>query len=67
MDLPLLSLITFSPLFLGVLLLFLPAEPVQIPQRAAFVFSLIPFAFSLAMLNQFDPTIGELQLTETVT
>ena len=64
--LPILSLITFSPLVLGVILLFFPAEPVKIPQRVAFLFSLLPFCFSLVMLNQFDPSVGELQLTETV-
>jgi len=66
MDLPLLSLITFSPLVLGLLLLFLPSEPVTIPRRAAFGFSLIPFVLSLLMLGRFDPQIGELQMTETV-
>ena len=40
---PILSLILWSPLVLGLLLLFLPAEPVTIPRRAAFVFSLVPF------------------------
>ncbi len=67
MDLPILSLITFSPLVLGLVLLFLPSEPVKIPQWAAFVFSLVPFGFALVMVNQFDPAIGELQMTETAT
>ena len=66
MDLPILSWITFSPLVLGVLLLFLPAEPVKIPQRAAFAFSLVPFFLSLVMLYHFDPAVGQLQMTETV-
>ncbi|MBM4265961.1 MAG: NADH-quinone oxidoreductase subunit M [Deltaproteobacteria bacterium] len=66
MELPILSLILFSPLVLGLILLFVPSEPVQIPQRTAFVFSLVPFFFSLWMLARFDPSIGELQLTETV-
>ena len=66
MDLPILSWITFSPLALGILLLFLPSEPVKIPQRAAFAFSLVPFFLALIMLYHFDPSLGHLQMTETV-
>jgi len=49
-----LSLILWSPLLLGLVLLFLPAEPVTLPRRAAFVFSLFPFVCSLVMLARFD-------------
>ena len=65
MEFPLLTFLLFSPLALGLLLLFLPSEPVTIPQRAAFVFSLRPFALSLWMLAIFDPAVGELQLVES--
>jgi NADH-quinone oxidoreductase subunit M len=63
---PLLSLILWSPLILGLLLLFLPSEPVGVPRRTAFAFSLVPFLFSLLMLAEFDPSVGTLQLIESV-
>ncbi len=65
-ELPLLTLIVFSPLAAAIVLLLLPAEPVRIPRVAAFVLSLVPFGFSLAMLAAFDPTLGTLQLQERV-
>src|SRR4030095_3003611 len=65
-DLPLLSLIMFSPLVGAVIVQLLPEEPVRIPRVAAFVVSLIPFAFSLIMLARFDPTVGSLQMQERV-
>src|SRR5262245_41058232 len=64
--LPLLTLIMFSPLVGAVIVLLLPAEPVRVPRVAAFVLSLVPFALSLLMLAQFDPTVGTLQLRERV-
>jgi NADH-quinone oxidoreductase subunit M len=63
---PILSIILWSPLLLGLLLLFLPAEPVGVPRRTAFVCSLVPFLFSLVMLGQFDRRLGTLQLIESV-
>jgi NADH-quinone oxidoreductase subunit M len=60
-----LSLILWSPLLLGLVLLFLPAEPVTLPRRAAFVFSLFPFVCSLVMLARFDASLGTLQLIES--
>jgi len=66
MDLPLLSLITWSPLAAAILISLLPQKPVTIPQRAAFGLALIPFVFSLLLLWQFDGSVGTLQLTETV-
>src|SRR4030095_6423840 len=65
-DLPLLSLIMFSPLVGAVIVQLLPEEPVRIPRVAAFVVSLIPFAFSLIMLARCDPTVGTLQMQERV-
>ena len=44
----------------------LPAQPLAIPRRAAFIFSLIPFVLSLLMLAAFEPGVGTLQLTEKV-
>jgi NADH-quinone oxidoreductase subunit M len=61
---PLLSLITFTPLLSGVFVALLPAQPFSIARRAAFVFSLIPFALALCMVWQFDPLVGTFQLTE---
>jgi NADH-quinone oxidoreductase subunit M len=65
-DAPILSLILWSPLVFGLLLLLLPSEPVGVPRRTAFAFSLVPFLLSLVMLGQFDPSIGTLQLVESV-
>jgi len=63
-QLPILSLILFSPLVGALMVGLLPAQPLEIPRRAAFIFSLIPFLLSLIMLGMFDPSVGELQLTE---
>ncbi|MGD9764707.1 MAG: NuoM family protein [Candidatus Binatia bacterium] len=63
---PILSLIIFSPIVCALMIGLLPAQPLQIPRRAAFVFSLIPLALSLVMLDMFQPGIGEFQLTEKV-
>jgi len=65
-DAPILSLILWSPLAFGVLLLFMPSEPVGVPRRTAVAFSLVPFLLSLAMLGQFDSSVGTLQLRESV-
>jgi NADH-quinone oxidoreductase subunit M len=65
-DLPILSLILWSPLAFAVLLLLVPSEPVGVPRRAAFAFSLVPFLLSLVMLAQFEPRVGTLQLIESV-
>jgi NADH-quinone oxidoreductase subunit M len=61
-----LSFILWSPLLLGLVLLFVPAEPITLPRRTAFVCSLFPFVASLVMLARFDPTVGDLQLVESV-
>ena len=63
-QLPILSLILFSPLAGALMVALLPGQPLQIPRRAAFIFSLIPFLLSLIMLGMFDPSVGALQLTE---
>ncbi|MDX2169476.1 MAG: NADH-quinone oxidoreductase subunit M, partial [Deltaproteobacteria bacterium] len=65
-NLPILSLIVFAPLIGALMIALLPGQPLQIPRRAAFTFSLIPLALSLVMLGMFDPSVGELQLTEKV-
>ena len=64
MNLPVLSLIVFSPFVGALMVALLPAQPLAIPRRAAFIFSWIPFLLSLIMLAAFDPTVGRLQLTE---
>ncbi len=66
MDLPVLSLIVFSPLVLALVLLLLPGDPVAVPRRVAFVFSLVPLFFSLVMVYRFEAGVGELQLVETL-
>jgi NADH-quinone oxidoreductase subunit M len=66
-ELPLLSLIVFSPIVAAGVVQLLPAEPVRVPRVAAFVLSLIPFGLSLLMLARFDPTVGTMQLEERVT
>jgi NADH-quinone oxidoreductase subunit M len=63
---PILSLILWSPLAFGALLLLMPSEPVGVVRRTAFVFSLVPFLLSLVMLAQFERGIGTLQLVESV-
>jgi NADH-quinone oxidoreductase subunit M len=64
MGIPILSLIVFAPLVGALMVALLPAQPLDIPRRAAFLFSLIPFVLSLVMLAAFDPAVGTLQLTE---
>ncbi len=66
MPFPILTLIVFSPLVGALMVALLPAQPLAIPRRAAFTFSLIPFALSLLMLAAFNPAVGTLQLTEKV-
>ncbi|HKA29160.1 MAG TPA: NADH-quinone oxidoreductase subunit M, partial [Candidatus Binatia bacterium] len=66
-ELPLLSLIVFSPIVAAGVVQLLPAEPVRVPRVATFVLSLIPFGLSLLMLARFDPTVGTMQLEERVT
>jgi NADH-quinone oxidoreductase subunit M len=61
---PILSLVTFTPLIAALFVALVPSQPARIARRAAFVFSLIPFALSLVMLWQFDPAVGTFQLTE---
>src|SRR5262249_5372503 len=65
-QLPLLTLIVFSPLVGALAVQLLPGEPLRVPRVAAFVASLVPFALSLAMLAAFDPKVGTLQLQERV-
>jgi NADH-quinone oxidoreductase subunit M len=66
MEIPILSLIVFSPLVGALMVGLLPAEPLAIPRRAAFAFSLIPLLLSLLMLAAFRPGVGTLQMTEKV-
>ncbi|MGH7785523.1 MAG: complex I subunit 4 family protein, partial [Candidatus Binatia bacterium] len=64
MSIPILSLIVFSPLVGALMIGLLPAQPLAIPRRAALSFAIIPFLLSLLMLAAFDPSVGQLQLTE---
>ncbi|MCI0521857.1 MAG: NADH-quinone oxidoreductase subunit M [Chloroflexi bacterium] len=50
----LLSIILFSPLLAGLILVLLPREQVNLTRWAAFLFSFVPFAFTLALWIGFD-------------
>ena len=63
---PILSLIIFTPILGALVIGLLPGEPLQVPRRAAFALSLIPFVLSLIMLAMFQPGVGDLQLAEKV-
>lgn len=60
---PLLSLIIFMPLAGAVVLMLTPSEQETALRRAAFVFSLVPFALSLVLLARFNTTAA-FQFTE---
>jgi NADH-quinone oxidoreductase subunit M len=62
--LPLLTLVFTTPILAGILLLLLPSEPIEVPRRTAFAFSLVPLAVSIMILQAFDPALGTLQLVE---
>ncbi|TMA58008.1 MAG: NADH-quinone oxidoreductase subunit M [Deltaproteobacteria bacterium] len=61
---PLLTLLVFAPVVGAILLSLLPREPLAGVRRAALVFSLVPFALSLAMLAGFRAGEAEFQLVE---
>ncbi|GIW43455.1 MAG: NADH:ubiquinone oxidoreductase subunit M [Candidatus Binatia bacterium] len=61
---PLLSAIVFTPLLGALVLLFVAREQTQALRRAALVFSLVPFAFSLWLVAEFDGVHGGLQWVE---
>jgi len=63
---PILSFLIFAPIAGALLIGLLPAQPLQIPRRAALAFSLIPLLLALVMLGQFEPGVGDLQLAEKV-
>jgi NADH-quinone oxidoreductase subunit M len=62
----LLSFVTWSPLIGAVILALLPREPVRGLQRAALVFSLIPFVASLFVLARFETGVADFQMVERV-
>ncbi|HSV07818.1 MAG TPA: NADH-quinone oxidoreductase subunit M [Candidatus Binatus sp.] len=64
MQLPLLTLIVFSPLAGAIILAMLPREPTVGLRRAAFVFSLVPLAFAGWMLERFQPGEADFQFVE---
>ena len=63
MDHSLLTALIFTPTLGAIFLGLLPSEE-RIVQRAALVFSLVPFAISLAVLALFDGTRGDFQMIE---
>ncbi len=62
----LLSLIIFSPLLGGLVLLIMPAENKGGIRRAALVFSLLPFLFSLLLWAGFNASDGGFQFLENL-
>src|SRR5215471_17594936 len=64
---PILSLIVWSPLVSALVVLLLPGRPDRVPRTTAFVLSIVPFLLSLRMVSLFDPTNGDIQLTEKLT
>jgi NADH-quinone oxidoreductase subunit M len=66
MDIPnnLLTLILFTPTFLGILILLLPGDDVNLTRWVAFLGSLIPFALSLVLWFNFNPALPGFQFQE---
>jgi NADH-quinone oxidoreductase subunit M len=64
MMLPLLSLIVFSPVAGALMLALTPGENVAAARRGAFIYSLIPFLFSLLLFAAFDPGNPNFQFVE---
>jgi NADH-quinone oxidoreductase subunit M len=62
---PILSLVTFSPLAGAIVIAFLPRERAGLIRWAALVTSLVAFAASLALLAAFRPGTQGFQLVET--
>ena len=62
-----LSLVVWSPLVAAFIVVLLPSKPGKFVRATAFALSLVPFVLSLWMLSLFDPSRGDLQLTEKVT
>jgi len=60
---PLLSALVFTPTLGAIFLGFLPNEERTV-QRAALVFSLVPFVLSLIVLGLFEPARGDFQMVE---
>jgi NADH-quinone oxidoreductase subunit M len=66
MDIPnnLLTLILFTPTILGILILLLPSDEVNLTRWVAFLGSLIPFALSLVLWFNFNPDLPGFQFQE---
>ena len=66
MDIPnnLLTLILFIPTFLGILILLLPRDEVNLVRWVAFLGSLIPFGLSLVLWFNFNPDLPGFQFEE---
>jgi NADH-quinone oxidoreductase subunit M len=58
---PIVTLITFSPLAAACILALLPRENERGVERAAFAFSLVPFVLSLLLLVEFEPGVAGIQ------
>jgi NADH-quinone oxidoreductase subunit M len=64
MDIPLLSLMIFTPLAGMVFLMFLKQEQVKIIRYSSAAFSFIPLVLSFLMLGEYDWTTSQLQFVE---
>lgn len=63
-DFPILTAITFLPIFGGLILVGLNASQHQLARRVAIGFSFATLALALLLWKSFDPTSGGLQFTE---
>ena len=61
---PLLSLITFTPLLGAFFLALVPADQHDTSRRGALIFSLVPFVLSVVLLAQFETANPGFQFTE---
>jgi NADH-quinone oxidoreductase subunit M len=61
---PIISALTFLPLFGAILIISLGADRAKFARRVALGFSFAALALALALCGQFDSTSGALQLEE---
>src|SRR5258708_14139863 len=62
---PMISVITFLPLFGAIVLLGISAEQKKLASGLAFGFSIVALALTVFMWTRFNPASGDLQFVET--
>ena len=62
---PIISVITFLPLFGAIAIIGLNAGQKNLARRLAFGFSLVALALAIFMWTRFNPASGDLQFVET--